>query len=127
MKLRNLLLLGVLAVLVAPQHASADNLDVIVSKLKDGCTMEKYLAIVKDFNAYYADKGYKAEIAVPLHAETQDTFVWVGRSASTTAFGQAYDHWEADLGKKGSAVNKLNARFDECSTNTSRSSYVTAR
>ena len=126
MKLRSLVLLGVLAVLVAPLYASADNLDVIVTKLKDGCTMEKYLAIAKDFNAYYADKGYKAEVLVPLHAETQNTVVWVGRSASTTAFGKAYDHWEAELGKKDSAVRKLNARFDECSTNTTRSSYVTA-
>ena len=120
-------ILAALTLLVLPLRAGADMLDVIENTLNDGCDMAKYLAIVDDFNAYYKDRGYQTEILLPLHAERQDTVVWVGRSASHAAFGEAYDHWVSELAKEGSAVSELSARFLACSTGVTRSSYSTAR
>ena len=127
MKSRLLSIAAVLTLLVAPLSAGADMVDAITTKLNDGCDMAKYLAIVSDFNAYYKDRGYQTEILVPLHGENQGTVVWVGRSPSHTAFGQAYDHWEAERVKAGSAVAKLADRFNACTTDQSRSSFTTAQ
>ena len=114
--------------LSAPISASADMLDVVTSNLNDGCSMEKYLAVIDDFNAYYKDKGYQTEILQPLHSELGDgVVIWVGRAASFEAFGKAYDHWQVELDKPGSAVSKLSVRFGECTTTQSRASYMTAK
>lgn len=115
------------ALLLGPLESGADMLDVIRSSLADDCSLEKYLAIVDDFNAYYKDKGYQTEIVVPLHSENQGVVIWIGRAASATAFGQAYDHWDAELVKSGSTVSKLSARFGACTVDQSRASYMTAR
>ncbi len=117
-------ILTALAILWLSPTASAEHWDVIQSKLTDGCTMQKYMAIVKDFNAYYQDKGYQAEILVPLHAEEQGSFFWIGRSASASAFGKAYDHWVMELPKEGSTVSQLSTRFQDCSDLVSRQSYM---
>ena len=118
--------LAALAVLGAPLHAAADMIDVINWKLNDGCDLAKFQAIVKDFNAYYKDKDYQAEILLPLHTQNQDAIFWVGRSSSATGFGTAYDHWLAGVAKDRSAVSKLNDRFNACATVTSRSSFMSA-
>jgi hypothetical protein len=52
-----------LFVLAFPMAASADYIDVIAGQLKPGCSMSKYLQIVKDFNEQWAkDYGYKAGV-----------------------------------------------------------------
>ena len=52
--------------LALPAAATADHLDVIEFKLNDGCSFEKYMEIVKDFNTEWGAKnGYKAEVLVP--------------------------------------------------------------
>ena len=104
--------------------ASADVWDVIELKLTDKCDLEKYLEIVEDFNAYYTDRGYQTEILIPLHAETQDSLFWIGRTADTETFGRAYDHWVAERVKSGTEVSKLDSRFEKCSNLVSRSSYL---
>ena len=68
------------AMLASPMIASADYLDVIESKLKEGCTMTKYMGIVKDFNALYTPRGYTAEILTPIYGTNRDTIIWVGRT-----------------------------------------------
>ena len=124
MKMKTLAALLATAFLSLPAAASADFVDVIESTLNDGCDMDKYLAIVNDFNAYYKDKGYQTEILLPVHAEEADgTIFWIGRSSNATTFGQAFDHWEVEVDKSGSAVNKLSDRFVECTTNVRRASY----
>jgi hypothetical protein len=110
-----------------PIYAAADMVDVIQLELNEGCTLEQYLSAVDEFNAYYKDKGYQTEIMIPLHAPTVEGVLWVGRSESVTAFGKAYDHWEAELQKDGSAVSKLNERFDRCTDSILRESYTTPR
>ena len=124
---RNILGLVAAAMLAAPFSATADTVDVITVTVNDDCTLEKYLAIVDDFNAYYKDRSYQTEILVPVHSADQDAVIWVGRSPSHTAFGQAYDHWEAERVKQGSKVSKLNARLEACTTTVSRSSFQTAK
>ena len=128
MRPKTLSVLIATAMLSMPLAASADMLDVIRTSLNDACSMEKYLAVVDDFNAYYKDKGYQTEILVPLHSDLgAGMVIWVGRSASFEVFGKAYDHWELELDKPGSTVSKLSARFDECTTDRSRASYITAK
>jgi hypothetical protein len=39
-----------IVILLAPLSASADYLDVFQGKLKEGCTLDKYVAVMNDFN-----------------------------------------------------------------------------
>ncbi len=127
MRINGLFVFGITAVLSLAMSAKADMLDVIELELVEGCSLETYLAAVDDFNEYYKDKDYQTEILQPLHAQNQNTIVWVGRSPSSQAFGKAYDHWLAGVEKDGSDVSKLSARFQKCSNLSSRSSFITAR
>ncbi len=124
---RNILGFVAVVMLAAPLPAAADVVDVITVTVNDDCTLETYLAIVDDFNAYYKDRNYQTEILVPVHDAAQDTVIWVGRAPSHTAFGQAYDHWETERVKEGSKVSKLDTRFEACTTTVSRSSFQTAK
>lgn len=125
--MRKLLLPGLLAFLTflaVPLAASADHLDVIEIKLMDGCTPEKWVAIVHDFNTQWGkDHGYRAEALVPLQSQDLVSVYWVGRSANAAAFGAAWDAWRDALPDAKTTAAKLQARFDKCSTNVSRSSY----
>ena len=103
----------------------AGHLDVIAFTLNEGCTMEKYLEIVDDFNDWAAAYGYQAEIAVPAFHANLATLYWLGRSANGETFGKAYDVWETALGDARSTPAQLNARFGECSTNVTRHAYTT--
>ena len=69
-------LLAALAIAATPGVALSDHLDVLQTKLNEGCTMDTYLAIVRDFNDYYESRGYQAEILVPIAAQSQDSFFW---------------------------------------------------
>lgn len=125
MRRSGLSMLASVALLSAPLQAGAELWDVIQFKLSEGCNLQKYTAIVNDFNAYYKDKGYQAQLLLPLHAEEQGGVFWVGRSSTTEVFGRAYDHWLAELAKPDSTVSKLSTRFQDCGTLVSRSSYIT--
>jgi len=111
------------ALLLAPVAASADYVDVIEFKLKDGCDFSTYMAIVKDFNAYAKDLGYEAEIAVKLHHPDPTTHLWLGRSANAKSFGKAWDTYRAALSDPASTPYKLQQRFGACGENVSRRSY----
>ena len=80
-----------------------------------------------DFNAYFKDRDYQAELLVPLHSQEQDVVFVVGRSPSAEAFGKAYEHYESERKKDGSTVSELDARFEKCTTLTSRDSFVTVK
>jgi len=112
--------------LAFPMASLADYVDVIHGKLNAGCSMSTYLAIVKDFNEQWAkDFGYKAEILVPVQSADVNTFFWVGRIASATGFGKGLDAWNAGLTDTNSTPAKLMARFQACTTNLSRSGFMT--
>lgn len=109
--------------LLIPFSASADHLDVIQFKMRDGCSFEKYMAIVSDFNDWGKAYGYSAEIAIPLQNDNLVSYYWLGTSKNAAAFGKAWDAWRDGLGDPDSGPAKLNARFAECSENQSRTSY----
>jgi hypothetical protein len=111
------------ALLLAPVAASADYVDVIEFKLKDGCEFSTYMAIVKDFNAYAKDLGYQTEIGVKLHHPDPTTHLWLGRSANAKTFGKAWDTYRAALSDPASTPYKLQQRFDACGETVSRRSY----
>jgi hypothetical protein len=111
--------------LTLPAATLADSLDVIEFKLKEGCDMPQYMAIVADFNAWAATVGYKAGIMVPIHRANLETMFWLGRASSAEAFGNAWDVWR-DAQKDASSVPaRLAARFAACSVNLNRSLYDT--
>ncbi|MGI9237243.1 MAG: hypothetical protein ACR2QZ_07590 [Woeseiaceae bacterium] len=113
-------------ILVFPFGALADHIDVIEFKIKDGCSTEKYMAIVKDFNEKWGAKnGYQSEVFFPVQSNNLESVYWVGRSSSTAAFGAAFDQWVKDQTDKDSLGSKLGARFAECSENLGRRSYMT--
>ncbi len=114
-----------IALLACPMAASADYLDVIEFKLKEGCAMSKYMDIVKDFNALYGPQGYKAEVLSPTYSSNLESQIWVGRSKDGTTFGKLHDQWLAGQANANSAEAKLGARFSACATNTGRRSYNT--
>lgn len=110
--------------LVMPLAAFADHGDVIEVQLNEGCSLKQYLEIKDDFNAKWGRKnGYRAEVFVPVQADTLISLYWVGRSADAAAFGKAWDTWRSDLDKPDSVASKLWARFVACSTNISRRGY----
>jgi len=107
-----------------PLSASADHMDVIEVTLKEGCTVEQYVAIAKDFNEKWAKKyGYHSEVAVPVQNEELISIYWLGRSASTEAFGKAWDAWRDQIRDPDTVAAKLQARFTECSDNKARSGF----
>jgi hypothetical protein len=113
-----------IAVLLAPLPASAEHLDVIQAKLKEGCTLEQYVAIKNDFNEQWGKShGYRAEIASAVQSQDLGSLFWLGRTASAEAFGKAWDTWRAELSDPKSVAGKLNARFEKCSTNEARRGY----
>ncbi len=111
--------------LLCPVAVSADHIDVIEAEMNEGCSVQKYLAIVKDFNEQWGNNnGYRAEILFPVQSHNMTSFFWVGRSESAAAFGAAYDTWMTGLGDADSLPSKLMARFGECSTTLSRRGYL---
>ena len=106
--------------LVLPMAATADHLDVIEFKLKEGCTMAKYLEIVKDFNTTAGKWGYKAEVATPIQSNNLESLYWLGRSKNAETFGKAWDTWRNAHSDANSPESKLSARFGACSRNSGR-------
>jgi len=112
------------ALILVPLSAGADHLDVIEVQLKDGCTLEKYVAIAGDFNEQWGKKhGYQSEVAVPIQSAELASVFWVGRTANAEAFGKAWDAWRNENMDPKSVASKLNARFIECSDNVARRGY----
>lgn len=116
----------VLAVLLTlPGVSFADHLDVIQMQLGENCSVEDYVAIIRDFNEQWGkDNGYAAELAVPLQSDDLGSLFWVGRSANAEAFGKAWDTWRDGQSDPTSLPAKLQARFNACGElNQSRRSY----
>ena len=112
------------ALLLLPFSATAGHMDVLQVKLKDGCTVAKYVSIKNDFNEQWGkNNGYIAEIAAPLQNDDLVSIFWLGRSADAATFGKAWDTWRDALANPKSVESKLNARFQKCSDNESRSSF----
>ena len=117
--------LMLLFVLAFPMASQADYLDVIGFKMNPGCTMGKYLQIVQDFRDQWAEaRGYKVQILFPVQSEDLGTFFWVGRISNAEAFGKGLDAWMSAQSDPNSGPAKLMARFRECTTNQSRTGYV---
>ena len=114
-----------LAVLACPLIAKADYVDVIEFKLKESCTMAKYMDIVKDFNTLYEPKGYKAEIMSPFYSSNLESFIWVGRTKDIESFGKGSNAYGNAAADANTAEGKLAARFRECTTSIARRSYRT--
>lgn len=113
-----------LAMLVMiPLSASAEHMDVIEFEMLEGCSFDKYLDIVSDFNKWGEEYGYNAKIAVPLQNENLTSYYWLGTSKDAATFGAAWDAWRDDLGDPDSTPAKLWARFQECTTNVGRWGY----
>jgi hypothetical protein len=117
-------LLAVL-LLAFPATTMADYLDVIEFKMDESCSFDAYLAIVKDFNEWGKDFGYKAEIWSPLMRGTLDTMFWVGRTKDAETFGHAWDTWRDAQSNPESAAAKLGERMSRCEMNLNRSGFDT--
>ena len=114
-----------LAMLACPLIAKADYVDVIEFKLKESCTMAKYMDIVKDFNTLYEPKGYKAEIMSPFYSSNLESFIWVGRTKDIESFGKGSNAYGNAAADANTAEGKLAARFRDCTTSIARRSYRT--
>lgn len=117
--------LMVVLLLVFPVTTLADYLDVIEFKLDESCTLDGYLEVVKEFNAWGESHGYRAEVWAPLMRGTLDTYFWVGRSKDAETFGAAWDVWRDALSNTDSTPAKLHARMAECETSLNRSGFDT--
>jgi hypothetical protein len=110
--------------LFIPMTASAEYLDAIESKMVDGCSSDKYLEIVKDFNKEWGMKnGYSAKIAMPLQSGDLESFFWLGTTKDAASFGKAWDAWRDAMSDSNSVAAKLQARLDQCSLNVARRGY----
>jgi hypothetical protein len=111
------------AIFLLPLQVNAEHMDVIQFKLHDDCSFEKYMAIVADFNEWGKAFGYKTKIAYPLQNDDLTHMYWLGTSANAAAFGKAWDAWRDAQVDASSVPAKLQARFDVCETNVSRTGY----
>ena len=118
-------LLGI-ALLMAPQAARADYIDVITTRLGD-CSLEKYLKLVEEFRGVMSEQkyAYTVEIAVPVVADPLDVVHWLGRSPNFATFGEEYTRWLAAIAKGGTPEAKLNDKLNKCGENVSRSGHLT--
>ncbi len=112
-----------LAMLVTPLVGHADYIDVITARLKDGCSLDKYLGVVEEFRGVMKTQAYKytVEIAEPLLGPDLSVIFWVGREPNFATYGQESDRWEAAIAKTGTPEAKVNAKLDACTENVSRS------
>jgi hypothetical protein len=107
-----------------PMIASAEYLDVIESKLVDGCSSDKYLKIVNDFNKEWGMKnGYTAKIAMPLQSSNLESIFWLGTTKDAATFGKAWDAWRDAMSDTNSVAAKLQARLNQCDVNLARRGY----
>ena len=115
-----------LVLLLAPQVARADYLDVITLRLGD-CSLEKYMEIVEDFRAVIKQQNYpySVEIAVPLMNDQLDVVYWIGRAPNFQSFGEGFSRWEREILKRGTPEAKVNDKFQECGENVSRTGHLT--
>jgi len=110
--------------LFIPMTASAEYLDVIESKLVDGCSPDKYLKIVNDFNKEWGMKnGYTAKIAMPLQSSNLESIFWLGTTKDAASFGKAWDAWRDAMSDSNSVAAKLQARLTQCDVNLARRGY----
>jgi len=110
--------------LFIPMTASAEYLDVIESKLVDGCSPDKYLKIVNDFNTEWGMKnGYTAKIAMPLQSSNLESIFWLGTTKDAASFGKAWDAWRDAMSDSDSVAAKLQARLRQCDVNLARRGY----
>jgi hypothetical protein len=110
--------------LFIPMTASAEYLDVIESKLVDGCSPDKYLKIVNDFNKEWGMKnGYTAKIAMPLQSSNLESIFWLGTTKDAASFGKAWDTWRDAMSDPDSVAAKLQARLTQCDVNLARRGY----
>ncbi|HME72727.1 MAG TPA: hypothetical protein VKM54_23095 [Myxococcota bacterium] len=109
--------------LLTPLVARADYLDVITSRLKDGCPIDRYLGVVDEFRGVMKSQGYKysVEVAPPFTGPDLSVVYWIGREPSFATFGQESDRWDAAIAKPGTPEAKVNEKLAACSTNVSRS------
>lgn len=113
------------ALFLLPGSVLADHIDVIEAKLIEGCSPQKYLAIVADFNEKWGTKNsYQTEILFPIQSNNVTSFFWVGRSANAATFGAAYDKWTKEMDNPDSLASSLMARFNECSVTLARRGYM---
>ncbi len=112
------------ALLALPLGAAADHLDVIDFKLKEGCDFAKFVQIAHDFNTQWgANRGYHAEVAIPLQSNDLESMRWLGRSKDAATFGKAWDAWRTEITDPSTVAGKLAARFGACSVNTGRRGF----
>ena len=112
------------ALMLLPFSVMADHLDVIQTELKEGCTLNQYLEIMKDFNEQWGkNNAYHAEVLTPIQSDNLKSVYWIGRSSGAQGFGKAWDTWRAEAADPNSVAGKLQARFVECSDDQSRRGY----
>jgi hypothetical protein len=111
------------ALLLTPAAADADYLDVITNKLKEGCSLDKYLTVVEEFRGVMKSQGYKytVEIAPAFIGSDMGVVYWVGREPSFSTFGQETDRWEAAIVKPETPEAKVNTKLQACTDQVSRS------
>ena len=113
-----------LILLTVPMVASADYIDVIETKLNDGCSFKTELQIMRDFNEQWGVKyGYKAELLMPIQSATLTSIFWVGRTKDAATFGKAWDAWRDQVSDPASVAAKLWVRFQACGVNLARHGY----
>ena len=108
----------------ADDHSKSGHMDVIEFEMLEGCSMEKYMEIVKDFNVWGKRHGYHAKIAAPLQSNNLTSYYWLGTSKDVATFGKAYDAWRNAQSDSDSEPAKLAARFSECTKNLGRRGYT---
>ena len=65
----------------------------------------------------------RAEVVVPIQSEDLQSIFRVGRTGNAAAHGKAWDAWRDEIASVRSIAGRLDARFQKCSTNVSRTGF----
>ena len=75
--IRSALIALALALFFGPATAQADYVDVIGSKLNEGCSLEKYLKLVDEFRGVMKENNYEYTVEILQPVTSEDlSIIW---------------------------------------------------
>ena len=107
---------------------SAAYKDVIKMKLIEGCSAEEIVELKEEFMKVMKEKNYdySAEVWTPVFSnETSGYVYWVGTAPDLADFGPEFTRYFNEVSKGNTQESKIEAGFDECRVEISRSGFLT--
>ena len=97
-------------------------------ELIEGCSAEEIVELKEEFMKVMKEKNYdySAEVWTPVFSnETSGYVYWVGTAPDLADFGPEFTRYFNEVSKENTQESKIEAGFDECRVEISRSGFLT--